>query len=222
MKKTFLNVFMIASVAMATIGCKNDNREAKTEEARDAAIANAEAVEYQVDTNSSVIEWEGRKPTGTHTGTIDIAEGSFYANDSIVESGTFVIDMNSITVTDLEGEDRENLEAHLKGTVEGKEGDFFNVNEYPDAQFEVTGISEGNGQTMLQGNLTMRGETKNVEFPVNIDRNGDELELTSETFSIDRTKWKVNYGSKSVFDSLGDNFINDEITLTIKVKANRA
>jgi polyisoprenoid-binding protein YceI len=155
-------------------------------------------------------------------GTIDIAEGSFYANDSIVESGTFLIDMNSITVTDLEGEDRENLEAHLKGTVEGKEGDFFNVNEYPDAQFEVTGISEGNGQTMLQGNLTMRGETKNVEFPVNIDRNGDELELTSETFSIDRTKWKVNYGSKSVFDSLGDNFINDEITLTIKVKANRA
>jgi hypothetical protein len=68
MKKTFLNVFMIASVAMATIGCKNDNREAKTEEARDAAIANAEAVEYQVDTNSSVIEWEGKKPTGTHTG----------------------------------------------------------------------------------------------------------------------------------------------------------
>lgn len=222
MKKTVLNFFMIASIAIASVGCKNDNREARTEEARDAAIANAEAVEYHVDPNSSVIEWEGRKPTGTHTGTIDIAEGSFYANDSIVESGTFVIDMNSITVTDLEGEDRENLEAHLKGTVEGKEGDFFNVNEYPDAQFEVTGISEENGQTMLQGNLTMRGETKNVEFPVNIDRNDNGIELTSETFTIDRTKWKVNYGSKSVFDSLGDNFINDEITLTIKVKANRA
>lgn len=222
MKKTVLNFFMIASIAIASVGCKNDNREARTEEARDAAIANAEAVEYHVDPNSSVIEWEGRKPTGTHTGTIDISEGSFYANDSIVESGTFVIDMNSITVTDLEGEDRENLEAHLKGTVEGKEGDFFNVNEYPDAQFEVTGISEENGQTMLQGNLTMRGETKNVEFPVNIDRNDNGIELTSETFTIDRTKWKVNYGSKSVFDSLGDNFINDEITLTIKVKANRA
>lgn len=213
---------MIAGITLAAVGCKNDNREARTEDAREAAIANEEAVEFVVDTTSSVIEWQGRKPTGTHTGTIQIADGSFYANDSIVESGTFLIDMNSITVTDLEGDDRRNLEDHLKGTVEGKEGDFFNVNEYPDARFEVTGVSEENGQTMLEGNLTMRGETKNVSFPVQIDRNGDNLELTSETFTIDRTKWNVNYGSKSVFDSLGDNFINDEIELTIKVRANRA
>ncbi len=222
MKKSILNVFMIAAIAMATVGCKNDNREANTEDAREVAAANMEAVEFVVDTTSSVIEWQGEKPTGTHTGTIDIAQGSFYANDSIVESGTFVIDMNSIDVTDLEGEEKMNLENHLKGTVEGKEGDFFNVNEYPDATFEVTGVNETNGQTMLQGNLTLKGETKNVEFPVNIDMNGDTMELTSEGFTIDRTKWNVNYGSKSVFDSLGDNFINDEIELTIKVKANRA
>lgn len=75
---------------------------------------------------------------------------------------------------------------------------------------------------MLNGNLTMKGETKNVAFPVNIEVNGDTLMLTSETFTIDRTKWNVNYGSKSVFDSLGDKFINDEIGLTIKVKANKA
>lgn len=222
MKKTVLNIFMVAGVALATVGCKNENNQANTAEAKEAATANEEAVEFKVDTTSSVIEWQGKKPTGTHTGTIDIAEGSFYANDSIVESGTFVMDMNSITVTDLKGEDKQNLEAHLKGTVEGKEGDFFNVNEYPEAKFEVTGVSQTNGQTMLQGNLTLKGETKNVEFPVNINRNGETLELTSESFTIDRTKWNVNYGSKSVFDSLGDNFINDEIELTIKVQATRA
>ncbi|HSP83291.1 MAG TPA: YceI family protein, partial [Gillisia sp.] len=144
------------------------------------------------------------------------------ANDSIVESGTFVIDMASINVTDLEGDDKANLEHHLKGTVEGKEGDFFNINEFPQAKFEVTGISQVNGQSMLQGNLTMKGETKNVEFPVNIDLNGEEIVLTSETFTIDRTKWNINFKSKSVFDSLGDNFINDEIELTIKVVATRA
>ncbi|HSJ12714.1 MAG TPA: YceI family protein, partial [Gillisia sp.] len=151
-----------------------------------------------------------------------IAEGTFHANDSIVESGTFVIDMASINVTDLEGDDKANLEHHLKGTVEGKEGDFFNINEFPQAKFEVTGISQVNGQSMLQGNLTMKGETKNVEFPVNIDLNGEEIVLTSETFTIDRTKWNINFKSKSVFDSLGDNFINDEIELTIKVVATRA
>lgn len=222
MKKTVLNLFMIAGIAMATVGCKNENNEANTAEAKEAATADDAAVEFVVDTTSSVIEWQGEKPTGTHTGTIDIADGSFYANDSIIESGTFVIDMKSINVTDLEGEEKANLEAHLMGTVEGKEGDFFNVNEYPDARFEVTGVSQNNGQTMLQGNLTLKGETKNVEFPVTINRMGETLELTSESFSIDRTNWNVNYGSKSVFDSLGDNFINDEIELTIKVKATRA
>ncbi|QED37817.1 YceI family protein [Antarcticibacterium arcticum] len=221
MKKSILNIFIIAAITIAT-GCKNDNREAQTGEALDVAAANMEAVEFKVDATSSVIEWKGKKPTGTHTGTIQIAEGTFYANDSIVESGTFLIDMASINVTDLEGSDKENLENHLKGTVKGKEGDFFNINEFPNAKFEVTGVNQVNGQIMLQGNLTMKGETKNVEFPVNIDLNGEELVLTSETFTIDRTKWNVNFKSKSVFDSLGDNFINDEIELTIKVVATKA
>ena len=222
MKKSILSIFMVTGLAIATVGCKNDNREAQTGDAQDAAVATMEAVEFKVDTTSSVIEWQGEKPTGTHTGTIKIAEGTFRANDSIVESGTFVIDMASITVTDLEGDEKVNLENHLKGTVAGKEGDFFNINEFPEARFEVTGVSNNNGNTLLQGNLTLKGETKNVEFPVNIDMNGDQLQLTSDTFTIDRTKWNVNYGSKSVFDSLGDNFINDEIELTIKVNATKA
>ncbi len=213
---------MIAGVAMATVGCKNENNEAATADAKEVAMANEEAVMYVVDTTASVIHWEGNKPTGTHTGTIQIEEGTFQANDSILQSGTFVIDMTSINVTDLEGEDKMNLENHLKGTVEGKEGDFFNVNQYPEATFEVTGITEKDGQTMLQGNLTMKEETKNVEFPVNINRTEDAIEITSEPFVIDRTKWGVNYGSKSVFEGLGDKFISDDIKLTINLKAKKA
>ncbi|CAM4116432.1 YceI family protein [Gillisia limnaea] len=222
MKKTFLNVFMIAGIAMATVGCKNDNKETTTEDAKEVAIANAETMEYAVDTDASVIDWKGNKPTGTHTGTIQLKNGTFKANDSIIESGTFVISMTSINVTDLEGDDKNNLENHLKGTVEGKEGDFFNVNQFPEATFEVTGVNKMNGQTMLQGNLTMKEETKNIEFPVTINQSEDSLELTSEPFTIDRTKWNVNYGSKSVFDGLGDKFINDDIILTLNVKAKKA
>lgn len=222
MKRTVLNVFVIICAATATISCKNDNREARADEAREIASADASAMEFIVDTDASVIDWKGEKPTGTHTGTMKLAQGSFMANDSTVESGTFVIDMNSIVVTDLEGKSKDDLENHLKGTVEGKEGDFFNVTKYPEATFVVTGINQKDGQTMLQGNLTMKEETKNVEFPVNVNRNGETLELTSETFAIDRTKWNVNFGSKSVFDGLGDKFVNDEIELTINVIANQA
>jgi len=222
MKRFFLNAFVIAGLGLAVTGCKNDNKEANTTDAKDAATAEAESMEFMVDTTSTIIDWKGEKPTGTHTGTIKVANGSFMANDSVVESGTFVIDMKSIEVTDLEGEEKSNLEAHLKGTVEGKEGDFFNINEFPEATFEVTGITEEEGQSMLQGNLTMKEETKNISFPVSISRDGENIEITSEEFTIDRTKWNVNYGSKSVFDGLGDKFINDEITLKINLKAKKA
>lgn len=222
MKRIFLNAFVIAGLGLAVTGCKNNNKEADMTEAKEAATAQAESMKFTVDTASSVIEWKGEKPTGTHTGTIKVANGSFMANDSVVESGTFVIDMKSIEVTDLKGEEKSNLEAHLKGTVEGKEGDFFNVTEFPEATFEVTGITEEAGEPMLQGNLTIKEETKNISFPVSISNDGENIEITSEEFTIDRTKWNVNYGSKSVFDGLGDKFINDEVTLKINLKASKA
>jgi len=222
MKRIFLNAFVIAGLGLAVTGCKNNNKEADMSETKEAATAEAESMKFTVDTASSVIEWKGEKPTGTHTGTIKIANGSFMANDSVVESGNFVIDMKSIEVTDLEGDEKSNLEAHLKGTVEGKEGDFFNITEFPEATFEVTGITEKDGQPMLQGNLTIKEETKNIAFPVSISNDGKNMEITSEEFTIDRTKWNVNYGSKSVFDGLGDKFINDEIALKIDLKASKA
>ncbi|HKJ47562.1 MAG TPA: YceI family protein [Christiangramia sp.] len=222
MKRIFLNAFVIAGLGLAVTGCKNNNNEAEVSEEKEVAMAQAETMEFTVDTAESVIEWQGEKPTGTHTGVIKVANGSFKANDSIIESGTFVIDMQSIEVTDLEGDQKQNLEAHLKGTVEGKEGDFFNVNEFPKATFEVTGITEEEGQAMLQGNLTIKEETKNIAFPVNISKDGESLQITSEDFTIDRTKWNVNYGSKSVFDGLGDKFINDDVTLKINLKAKKS
>ena len=222
MKKIILNSLIVGGLLTGFTSCKNSGNEAEVSEAKVAATAQAEAMTFAVDTAASVIEWQGAKPTGTHTGTIKLSEGTLMATDSIVESGNFTIDMNSITVTDLEGEDKSNLEAHLMGTVEGKEGDFFNVNEYPEASFEVTGITEKDGQMMLQGNLKMKDKTKNITFPVEFTNNGDSVEITSETFTIDRTNWDVNYGSKSVFDGLGDNFINDDIELKLNLKAKKA
>ena len=222
MKRIFLNAFVIAGLGLAVSGCKNNNNEAELTEEQEIATAQEETTEFTVDAAESKIEWEGEKPTGTHNGTIKVTNGTFKANDSVIESGTFVIDMQSIEVTDLEGDDKSDLEAHLKGTVEGQEGDFFNVTEFPEATFEVTGITEEEGQSMLQGNLTIKEETKNIAFPVNISREGENLMITSEEFTIDRTKWNVNYGSKSVFEGLGDKFIYDDVALKINLKAKKA
>ena len=225
MKKTVLNFVLIAGITFGSVSCKNE-KENKVEpgEAKEAAVAMEDAITYEIDSNESTINWRGTKPTGKHQGTIAIKEGTLLATPEEITSGRVVIDMNSITVTDegMDEKDKRSLENHLKGTVEGKETDFFNVKKYPTATFEVTGVTEENGQKMLQGNLTLKEETKNIQFPVRTSIGKETIILTSEAFVIDRTDWGVNYGSKSVFDNLGDNFISDDMELTVNVTAKRA
>jgi polyisoprenoid-binding protein YceI len=121
----------------------------------------------------------------------------------------------------MDEDGKTNLANHLKGTVEGKETDFFNVTKYPDAKFEITGMSDQDGKKMLEGNLTIKEKTHHIAFPVTTNMNNEKLTLESETFIIDRTDWDVNYGSKSVFDNLGDKFISDNMEFTIEVSAKR-
>lgn len=220
MKNTIYMLSLAVGLSGALVSC-NDKKETTTE-AEEVAQAEMTAASYTVDTEMSTINWSGSKPTGTHTGTINIGNGEVAVNNEALTAGTFMIDMTSINVTDLEaGDGKENLENHLMGTVEGKEGDFFNVNKYPTAKFEITSVEgEGMKQT-VKGNLTMKEKTHNISFPASITYNGDSMVLTSDEFVIDRTKWDVNYGSKSVFDNLGDKFISDDIKLTIELHAKK-
>ena len=224
MKKRVLNLLLIAGLASCSVACKNSSsNEVKTGEAREVTAASNEAATFEIDTTSSTIKWRGTKPTGEHRGTIDIQNGQIILSGDEITGGKIIIDMNSIAVTDegMDEENRSKLENHLKGTVEDKETDFFNVKKYPAASFEITGFSHNNEKQMLQGNLTLKDETKHIEFPVTAVVEGDMVSIESETFTIDRTNWGVNYGSKTVFDNLGDKFISDDMELTIKVKANR-
>ncbi|NRD22941.1 YceI family protein [Winogradskyella litoriviva] len=217
MKTKFLKTFtLVALVTFASCGDKA--KEAETKEAETAAVAEVSAVTYNVNTDNSTLEWKGFKPTGSHTGTIAIKEGSLSINDGVIESGNFVIDMNSIVVTDIPAEEEGNgkLVGHLK------DPDFFNVEAHPTATFEVTGVETTEGKTMLSGNLTIKEKTNNISFPVALDIKVDNVTLTSETFTIDRSKWNIEYGSKSFFDNLGDKFINDEIEMKVSLTASKA
>lgn len=220
MKRTLLNIAMIMLITLGVSSCKNGAKETKTSEPKQTLAPTQEATPYRVTSENSTIAWLGSKPTGNHTGTISIKEGAFYLQAATIESGKFVIDMNSITVTDLkQNSGKESLESHLKGTVEGKEGDFFNVMQYPTATFEVTGVADVAGKTMMSGNLTMLSISQNISFPVKVNSQDNMIQVKSETFAIDRTKWGINYGSKSIFDNLGDKFIDDDMEITIDVTA---
>ena len=217
MKTSFLRISAIVALISFT-SCGDKAKEAETTAKEDVAVSEVTAVTYKADTNQSMIEWKGFKPTGSHTGTIGITEGSVNVNDDTIESGNFAIDMKSIAVTDIPAEDEDNgkLKGHLMSA------DFFDVETYPTAKFEVTGIATVEGKTMLSGNLTLKDATNNISIPVATELNGDTMTLTSEAFTIDRSKWNVKYGSKSFFDNLGDKFINDDIELKVTLVANKA
>lgn len=217
MKSTTLKITIMAFLALSAFSCKNMENEADKTTAQ-AAEATAMATEYTIDTTASQIMWEGSKPTGSHHGTMKLSSGTIHLNEGKAEAGNFVIDMNSINDEDLDGNQKANLEAHLKGTAEGKEGDFFNVQEFPTAKFEMTSIENN----VVKGNLTIKDKTNAIEFPATVTMEGDKMMLKSEAFEIDRTKWGVNYGSKSIFPNLGDKFINDTMKITVSLVAEKA
>lgn len=220
MKKSILNIALATFIFAGVFACKE--KTAEVEEVKEVAQATETSSDFNLNVASSSITWKGSKPLGSHSGTIKLASGAIAIKDGSIEAGKFSIDMNSIANLDEDGKSNENLEAHLKGTVEGKEGDFFNVNEYPFSVFELTNVSEKDGKTMIGGNLTIKDKTNNIEFPARIILDDYKLMLKSEPFTIDRTKWGVNYGSKSVFDNLGDKFIDDEMEITISIVADKS
>ncbi|MCK8481583.1 YceI family protein [Psychroserpens algicola] len=224
MSTKFLKFSILLVFAITLASCKDKAAEANTSDAEAAAVSESTSQKYTVNVSESAIHWKGFKPTGTHTGTINLDNGIFKTDDGKLQSGTFLIDMKSITVTDLEsGNGKESLEAHLMGTVEGKEGDFFNVTKFPTAAFEITGTeSIAAGKTRLSGNLSMVGQKHNISFPVTITNENDMMTIESDSFTIDRTTWGINFKSKSVFDNIGEKFINDDMELKIIVKAKKA
>ncbi|MBT8259660.1 MAG: YceI family protein [Bacteroidia bacterium] len=217
MKGNLLKLFMLFALSVAVIGCKKKADEAETTDAVEVSEAEVTAVKYMANKAESVVSWKGFKPTGTHNGTISLESGVMTVSNGKVESGTFLIDMNSIVNLDMPADSDGNgkLVGHLKSA------DFFDVENYKNAVFEVTGMEEKDGKMMLSGNLTMKEKKNNITFPVTVTESADGVTLASETFTIDRSKWDVQYGSKSFFDNLGDKFINDDIELSLTIKATK-
>ncbi len=214
MKKNFAKILFITALIISVTSCKDKAKEAATT-AAEAVEETVNSEVYAVNNDASTIEWKGFKPTGSHNGTIGIERGVLDVTNGKVVGGSFIIDMKSIAVTDIPAEDEGNgkLKGHLRSP------DFFDVEKHPSAGFTITGLEEVEGRMMLSGNLSLKEAKNNVTFPVTVSNANGAITLSSEAFTIDRTKWNVQYGSKSIFDNLGDKFINDDIELKIMVTA---
>ncbi len=177
-----------------------------------AAFFSGEAKELAVNTKASTIVWTGSKVVGnSHTGTLQLTSGSLDISNGKLKGGSFVVDMNSLTDTDLTGEWKGKLEGHLKSD------DFFGVETYPTAEFKITKAkSTGDGSYDVTGDITIKGKTESISFTTSLTEAGGGYEAAA-TITVDRSKFDVRYGSGSFFDNLGDKAISDDFTLEVKL-----
>ena len=180
--------------------------------------------EFKIDVARSELKWQVFKAGGSHQGIVPILDGSVFIDGNNITGGKVTLDMKNLQVTDLEGEDKQALEEHLKGYKPGKEDDFFNVNQYPTATYVIKGSTPVSGDPeathMVNGELTMRDITKPVAFKIRLDTGaGNAVKITAPQFSIDRTEWGIKFQSKKFFDNLKDDFVYDEIKLEMTVGA---
>ncbi len=170
---------------------------------------------YAVQTDASNVKWEGNMlavggvSLYGHHGTVAVSKGELTLNNGKVENGMVVIDMSSINpinegYQDVDGGRSTDLVGHLSSD------DFFNVTEFPTAEFLVKEHTEAG----LVGTLTVRGISQ---------------EEVIENVSIAEVDGNVTASGKLVFDRqqfgakfampVADKIISDDIVLNITVVA---
>lgn len=168
----------------------------------------------KVDTAASNIAWTGEKVTGKHTGNVKLKSGELQWDHGKLTGGSFEIDMNSITCTDLDAGMGGKLVGHLKSA------DFFGTDKYPTAKFVITRAipQDTKGNYKVIGDLTIKEKTNSVVFKANVAEAGGVVTATGD-ITVDRSLYDVRFGSGSFFDNLGDKTIYDEFFLKVSLTA---
>ncbi len=215
MKKLIVNSLAIITLGLTVLGCKKETKEATTEAAKTVTQVVAET-KYKAIPAESMIHWKANKIVGGHEGTIHLEKGIIKNKANALVGGNFIFNISSLKCTDIPANDEGNakLVGHLMSA------DFFDVENHPNAVFQITNVVGNN----VSGNLTIKGIKKNITFPANVSVNGDELTISSDTFTIDRTEWDIKYNSGKFADpaKLGDYLIKDDVELKIMLKAIKA
>jgi polyisoprenoid-binding protein YceI len=238
MKKMFLPLLM-AAMLLAGTACDRKPKadEAEVSEAQKVADISQADSALKIDTAQSRMHWEGAKVTGRHPGAIDIKEGTIHLKDGAVAGGKIIFDMRTLRPRDKSQSPGE----HDKLTSHLRSDDFFDVENYPEAIFEIVSVTPSasadttvnmnpestapqdryNKNRFLEathtitGNLTLKNVTKSITFPAMINASTETV-TAKANFNIDRTDWKLNYGADR---SLGNKLIYSVVNVGFEIVA---
>ncbi|MFI5219702.1 MAG: YceI family protein [Bacteroidia bacterium] len=228
--KKFINLYVGAIVLCLAPACSApESDKAITTEAKQENT-NTPGETYKTDVDASKIEWIGTKVSGYHTGTVKIKSGELTVSNGTLTGGNFVMDMATIAATgpkEVSDEKSGKLTGHLHSP------DFFDVAKYPEATFTITDVKTFSGIVSnpddprqeklneykiidpthtVNGNLTVRDITKNIQFPARITISDNSVEARAK-FNINRKQWGLVYPGQP------DDLIRDDIHLGIFLKA---
>jgi len=219
MKTTFVKLLSVTFIATSIVACGSKKDSVKTEDKKDVSQATELSTEFEVDITNSTLGWKGTKVGGQHNGTINISGGKIAVEKNNITAGSFEIDMNTIKDLDIpEADGAAKLVGHLASP------DFFDVAKYPTSKFEITGAEKlaqadslGNNYNIM-GNLTIKDVTKNITIPANVTMDSTQF-IAASKFNIDRTEFKVEYGSGKIFPKMKDKAIGDIMEFDLNLKA---
>jgi polyisoprenoid-binding protein YceI len=131
------------------------------------------------------------------------------AENPLESSVTAEVDMASI---DTGNEQRDN---HIRSA------DFFEVEAYPTMTFHSTGIRPDGDDFILEGELTLKGVTKNVPFKLELggfgpDGYGGTRAGFTATAEINRRDFGVNF---TAMMETGGAVVSDRVTIHLEIEA---
>ncbi len=184
MKKLIIPITLGVAMTFAACGGEEEAEEEgaenteKKEEVKEPVVLTLE-----VDTAESYIWWHGwmanEPEEHFHKGKVKIESGTVTLTDGVVTGGELKVDIASIYDTDLTGTEGEmHLANHL---ALSQRPDFFAQDSLGMPTFSISSYEDG----MLKGSLTIRGNSKDVEVPVNVSVDGESVTATSENFKMD-------------------------------------
>jgi len=206
--------YVILIIALLIFGCGGPVKEEIKNNAPATSLSLHKGDEKYVviDTKESFVAWKGTSVHGAHTGYVYISKGELMIESGEFKGGTVEVDM-----TTIEGDDHRsdnNLIQHLK------DSDFFDVKIFPYSTIAITKVASINKDEEITGNLTIKGITHPVTFPVNMEMK-DGIVKAIGKLVIDRTKWNVRYNSGKFYDNLADGIISDSIEFQIRIVAKK-
>lgn len=199
------------ALALAVVACANpakDKPQAAVSAAAPAATAPApqpapEAVVYQIGPADSKVAWIGSKVTGKHDGGF-----TSFSGQATLSGGLETLKIDVTLDTDSLFSDNEKLTGHLKSP------DFFNVEKFPKATFQSTGVAKSaQGDTWdVTGTLELIGARKTITFPATLAVENGVLKANAEFFIL-----RKDFGM--VYPGMPDDLIRDEVVIKLSIAA---